>query len=272
MALPASFKEAGFISASALGKGKLRRLMISCYGPPDTGKTEFAWSAPGPIMHLGLDRGHDGTLANPKPPKTRRTDIGFNIVQLPTAQATSDRYLVYWQTFYGHLKGALANPDARTVVLDGDSDSWELQRLAEFGKLMQIPAIMYTQVNLNRRNMYARMFDSGKIIICTNKTKKVYADVLLGDGTPKLTNSGEAVREWNGEYKPQGFEDSDFVFQIRLLHYYRQETKTFGIQIMKCKQDMSLEGLTLEGPDCNFQGLVQTVFPDVPLAEWGYTD
>lgn len=271
MPMPASFLRDGFIEPKAIRKQ--RRLMIGTDGPSNSGKTEFAISAPGPGIVLALDRGFDAMLDNQNPPEARRDDFAFSVIQAPLAtQALQEDYKKYWLDFYERYKKALANTDAKTIVIDGDSDSWELQRLAAFGKLTQIPSIMYTEVNAARRAMYARAFDSGKIIIATNKISRDYRKVMNPDGTPKLKD-GKEVREWDGKsYERQGFNDQDYLWSIQLRHIYRM-TKSgpeWGIKIMKVKADPTLEGLELWGKSCNFAGLVETVYPHIPLPEWGF--
>lgn len=267
--LPASFIKEGYLSAGDVRK--TRRLLLGTDGPPDSGKTEFALSAPGPGIVLGLDRGFDAVLDNQFPPATRRPDFAFKVITVPKATSvTQSEALDYWRTFYAAYKGALSNTDARTVVLDGDSDSWELQRLAEFGKLTQIPPILYTNVNSARRAMIARAWDSGKIVIATSKLSRDYKAVLNADGTPVLKD-GKEIREWDGHsMHRQGFADQDYLWQLQIRHLYRTTPREWGIKIMKCKADMSLVGLELWGDDCNFPSLVQTVYPHIPLSEWGY--
>lgn len=270
MTLPLSFAREGFLSADKI---KRRRLMIGTDGPADSGKTEFALSAPGPGILLALDRGHEALLDNVKPPKARRDDFAFKVIQVPLATSgTQEMFLEYWRKFYEDYKKALANVDAKVIVLDGDSDSWELQRLAEFGKLTQIPSIMYTGVNAARRAMIARAFDSGKTIIATNKITRHYTPAYNADGTPKMDNANppKPIREWDGTYERQGFNDQDYLWQIQLRHLYDETNKQWGIRITKCKKDMDLAGIELWGDDCNFAGLVQTVYPEVPLKEWGF--
>ena len=276
MTLPTSFIRQGFLSPEQARQGgrKFRRLMIGTDGATDTGKTEFALSCPGPGIVICLDRGFDGVFDNPAPPASRRDDFAFKVTQQPLAtQAAQTDFLEYWKQFYSIFKEALANPDARTVVIDGDSDSWELQRLAEFGKLSQIPPIMYTNVNAARRAMYARAWDSGKIVIATNKISREYKTIKNADGTPKLNEkSGQEIREWDGKsFKRQGFEDQEYLWQIQLRHLYREAKAgpEWGIKITKCKADKSLIGLELWGTDCCFTGLVSAVYPHIDLAEWG---
>jgi hypothetical protein len=262
MPLPASFARDGFFPAEKM-RGKHRHLLIGTEGLPNTGKTEFACSAPGPGIVICLDRGFDAMLDNPNPPKSRRDDFAFKTIKIPLAtQAAQPEYLQYWRDFYAEYKKALDNPDARTVVLDGDSDSWELQRLAEFGKLTQVPPIMYQQVNAARRAMIARAFDSGKIVISTNKLKDGYES--------QLTSDKKEVRIKTGKYERQGFADHEYLYQIQLRHLFNEEKGSFGVKILRCKSDTTLQGLELWGEDCCFQSLVQCIYPTVPLSEWGF--
>lgn len=277
MPLPASFLKDGFFSPDTLKKQrKYRRLMIGTDGPSDTGKTEWALSAPGPGIVICLDRGYEGLLENTNPPESRRDDFAFKVIPVPLATTLPQvgqisPYLQYWQSFYAEYKKALENPDARTVVLDGDSDSWELQRLAEFGRLTKVPSILYDNVNAARRAMIARAFDSGKIVIATNKVKKSYSDKINpATGLAEVKNNGEIVREWDGGYDRQGFGDQDYLWMIQLRHLYNPVEQKWGIRLTKCKPDPSLVGMELWGSDCTFRGLVETVFPDTDPKEWGY--
>ena len=264
MSLPASFARDGFLPISQV-RSKKRHILIGTEGRSNTGKTEFVLSAPGPGIVLCLDRGFDGIFDNPNPPKTRREDFAFKVIPIPLAtQAAQPEYLEYWRKFYAEYKTALANPDARVVGLDGDSDSWELQRLAEFGKLEQVPPMRYTAVNAARRAMIARAFDSGKIVISTNKLKDGYDS--------KIDNTGKEVQIRTGKDVRQGFADQEYLYQIQIRHLHNQDTGQFGLRILRCKADTTLQGLELWGEDCCFAGLVQTVYPHIPLKEWGYAD
>lgn len=272
MTVPASFLKDGFVSGPTLRKSKFRRLMVGLDGPPDSGKTEFMLSAPGPGILLCLDRGIDGVLDNPKPPESRSADFAFKVIQCPKAtQYNQKEYQDYWNAFYKEWRAGLENPDARVVCLDGDSDSWELQRLAEFGRLAKVPSTLYDNVNAARRAMYARAYDSGKIIITSNRIRKTYVvDIDPVTHKPKTNSSGNEVRIWNGEYERQGFNDQDYLWSIQLRCYYNEEKACWGVRIMKCKVDRTLVGLELEGTDCNFSTLVETCYPQVPLSEWGF--
>lgn len=275
MSVPASFIRDGFLPPEQW-KG-FRRLMLGSDGLSDTGKTEFALSAPGPTMVLALDRGYEGMLDTASAPKTRITEYGMKVIRVPLASSANQKeFLLMWKEFYAEYIKALANLDCRTVVLDGDSDSWELQRLAEFGKLTQIPSIMYVGVNAARRVMIARAYDAGKNVIATNKCSKEYETVM------EKNTAGVMVEKSipTGDLKRQGFADQDYGYQVQIRHMYKRPEWNerlkkelpgrFGLKIMKCKPNMDLIGMELWGSDCNFAGLVQTIYPDLPLSTWGY--
>jgi len=251
--------------------------MIGTDGDTETGKTEFICSAPGPGIVLCLDRGYEAMLDNSSPPATRNPDFAFKVIQVPLATTqTQPDYLRYWQSFYADYIKATSNPDALTVGLDGDSDSWELQRLAEFGKLLQIPEHLYSNVNAARRAMICRGFDSGKNVIATNKLKKEY----VNDPSGATGSDGKPKQIWSGEWTRQGFRDQNYLWQIQIRHLFKPPSynrilkktlpKQYGIRILKCKVNSDLVGEELWGDDCNFAGLVSLVYPQFGLKEWGF--
>ena len=266
--IPASFAKAGFVAPV---KPKYRRLMIATEGPPNTGKSEFILSSAGPGIMVCLDRQGEAVLDNPDPPSWRNPDFVIKNVTIPlNLSTTKENYLEHWKALRETTYAALAIPEARTVGLDGDSDGFELQTLGEFGKLTQIPAIMRTGLNAARRLFVSRLYDSGKIIIATNKIKKVYADKIDPvTGTPVMYD-GKPVREWDGTYERQGFSDHGYLWQVQLLHLYDEEKQQFGIRILEAKANMSLKGQELWGDDCNMQSLVQFIYPHYPLSDWGF--
>lgn len=270
--LPQSFLNAGFLAPDKVRK--FRRLMLGTQGRSDSGKTEFAISAPGPGVVICLDRGYEAMLDNQTPPPWRRKDFAFKVVKapLPTGAAKDlhqAEAIEIWKQFRSDCYSAIALPEARTIVIDGDSDSWELQRFAEFGRINKVPSHMYDGVNAARRSFYARLHDSGKNIIATNKIKKHYVTQYKPDGTPILDERGGEKRIWDGTWERQGFGDQEYLWAIQLDHFWDEEQSDWAAKIIKCKPDKTLEGYTLRGEELNFAGLVQTVYPHIPLSEWG---
>lgn len=273
--IPRALLDAGFVTPEQARRTpgtNFRGLMLAIEGEPDSGKTEFSLSAPGPGVVLGLDRGFNPIFDNQSPPPTRRSDFAFKVIQAPTSgQAKMEDYAKHWNAFYTEYRKGLELAVVRTVVLDGDSDSWELQRLAEHGRLTGIfPQTRFTDVKAARKAMYNRARDSGKILIATNKLEDEYVTVLdkAGKPTPDPNRPGEFMTARSGKRRAQGFVDQNYHWDIRIRTLYRPHE--WGICIVKCKANMALMGDELWGEQCNFESLVQYAYPSIPLKEWGY--
>jgi hypothetical protein len=281
MSLPLSFAREGFMPLSSIRKR--RRLLISLEGPPDTGKSEFALSCPGPGIIIVVDRGLDPVLDNPNPPAARQGNFAVKVITPPLFTQSDDRntFKPYYKEFRDSLYAALKNPDCNAVCIDGDSDSWELQRLAEFGTLTKVPGavgLAYTEVNAGRRLLYARCWDAGKIVVATNKMREEYAVEKDAEGNA-IMKDGKELKVKTGRLIAQGFDDDNYLWQIKLRMLYkpagvnsvtkRSYSQSWGLRILRCKHDTTYVGAELWGSDCNFPGLVQTVYPDVPLKDWG---
>ena len=287
MTIPISMSSKGYLTLQQIAER--RCVMIGTEGEANTGKSEFGFSAPGPIASLALDRNIDGVVFNNNPPRSRREDIGIKLVLTEGHFGNKDKDATVagtriqslhqedWKEYHKDYIEILDNPDVATVLLDGDSDSWELQRLAEFGTLSQIPSIMYDAVNAARRRMIRRAYDSGKNIIATNKLTDIYTNKKNPDGTVEMRN-GKAVQEKSGELRRQGFADHKYLYQIQLRHLFKPASfnqtlgrtipTQFGLKILECKPNMDLKGLELWGSDCNFKGLVSVVYPHIDPEDW----
>lgn len=289
--LPASFTAGGFVTPELARRGvgkKLRRLMICSEGKPDTGKTEWLLTCPGPGQILALDRGFDAVFDNQNPPPTRRNDFGIKVITAPTATQLplgpannpGVNFLPHWQSFYKSYLDSLTNPDSLTIGLDGYNVVWEIQRLAEHGKLTGVfPQTKYTDVYAAHRAMLYRAWDSGKIIVATCMVKDTWREVLDAKGQVVLDKEGQPKREPTGDYEAQGFPDQNYLWQIRIRHLFRPPmlhpiTKKvipsqWGIRVMKCKANAEMVGEELWGDSNNFLGLVSLVYPHIDPKDWG---
>lgn len=263
--LPASFASDGFKTAPELFKGR-RRVLISSAGLPNTGKTTFALTAPGPLLGVQLDDGLEGKTMSQVPIPS---NAAFKLI----SKGDKEKYLDLWNRFKQEgVYTALDNEDCRTVLIDGDSDSWEVQRMAEFGQLQSVPPFKYTAVNNARRQYLRRIARSNKIVIATSKIKPEYVDLLDANGNPVMGGDGKPMQERSGRFEKQGFKDNGHTFQIGLVHLFRVNPEVgaqWGIRIEDCKPNMDMVGYELWGDECNFAGLVEVVFPQIPLSEWG---
>lgn len=262
----------------------LKPLLIGTEGMTNTGKTEFLLSCPGLLQLVSIDRGFSAVFDNPNPPEERNNDVAMLVVQAKGISAGDIKeYAEYFKQIRTGFYSALDNPDSTVVGVDTDSDFWELHILAHFGKTTQIfPQTRYAAPYAEKRAIIARAWDSGKIVIGTNKVRDEYESVYNEDGTPKLDNQGQQERRKTGGKTRQGFPDQDYLWDIQLRHLYQAPCQrkigkqlvdvppTWGIEILKCKHRPETIGSQLWGPDCNFRGLVTFLYPDVPLERWGF--
>src|SRR3990167_11178145 len=130
MTLPRSFAVEFKQPISSRYKG----ILIGSEGGANSGKTEFAWSAPGPAIHLALDKGHSGVLESQTAPESRTLIDGENLLILPISSpmntgTTKEQAQALWRGVYGgpHMK-ALGNVGARTALFDGGSYNFWWQR------------------------------------------------------------------------------------------------------------------------------------------------
>lgn len=263
--------------------------MIASEGESDTGKTEFLFTCPGPGVILAWDRGFDAALDNPNPPKSRRADFAMKVIKAPSATQFADpkEYRPYWLEGLKATLNAISIPEAVTIAIDGDNVSWELQRLAEHGRLTNVfPQTKYTDVYAARRALYFRLWDSRKIIIATNMMRDEFKAMKNPDGTYIMDpTTNEPKKERTGNKVAQGFPDQEYLWQIRIRHLKRAGTPPtwnkilkrnaggtppqWGLRITKCKANDAMVGEELWGEDCTFQGLVSLVYPHIPLSDWG---
>jgi hypothetical protein len=290
MPIPQAFLSDGYTTIQQARKRRcipgLNRpgVMISIEGEADSGKTEFILTCPGPGIVLAVDRGHDAIFDNPNPPATRRDDFVFDIIPLAlnSMAASANDYLTVWREYYARYKKALSNPIAKTVAVDGDALTWDLQRLAEFGKLTQILPINYQTVNSARKAMLTNAHDSGKVFVCTYEISDEYVEKVNSEGVPELDKMGKPVQIKSGEKVRKGFNDKGYLWNIKILTM-RKPASTFtnrkgvivevpvqfGIKILKAKGNTAVEGIELWNEDSTFSGLIQTIYPHIPLEEWG---
>jgi hypothetical protein len=285
--IPKSFITDGFYNPNA--PKKRRRLLIGIDGPTNSGKTEFGLSAPGPGICLCLDPGYEGMEDKEEPPASRNPDIVFKHIKVKMREESkgTDEYVKDWIAYRDLCYKAYANVDCLSVILDGDGDSYELQTLAEFGKVTQIPQLARDPLMAKRKLFIRRAFDSGKNIIATYKVKQKWVPIIDPITGEPVRKDGRIEKEAHPtDMDRRGFPDQDYLYMVQLRTMRRKSEdfiipagpkkgqvkpgKTeFGIIIMKCKIDTKYEGVELWNDKCCFKGLVELLYPHSSPADWG---
>jgi hypothetical protein len=216
-----------------------RRLVVSLSGKEKTGKTHFALTAPEPIFFINVDIGTEGVV-------NKFQDSGKKIyiydLRVPKT-AVKDVYVPMWENFKT-LMHKVYSVKHGTVVIDTDTETYELARLAKFGKLSQIMPQHYTEVNNEYREILRLAYDSPMNSVFIHKMK------------PKYINNVRTL-----EYEPSGFGDMEYNSQVNLICYRDDSggSPEFSVFVKDCRQSPNVNGEYLRGGMCNFEFLLSLV-------------
>lgn len=235
------------------------RLVISLEGPPKTGKTEFALSAPGPIAIHNFDLGLEGVVEKfldkkviypfeyQIPISARLPGSGFAALADPAARV--------WEEFVTNYRACLDNEEIRTIILDTGSEMWNLCRLARLGKLTQVLPIQYTAVNAEFRQLtQLAMANTRANVIYIHRVKPVYKNEQKTEETER-----------------SGFGEIEYDVQSVLRttrDYSKAGPEQFGVTIQECRGNIYASGKELRAGDCTFKGVARAIYPDAPSELW----
>ena len=187
-----------------------------------------------------------------------------------------------WKQYTDDFQEALKI--AKTIVWDTGSESWELLRLARFGKLMEIPPQMYGGVNSEYREMIRAAQYAGINLIILSKMKEKWGETVSA--------SGRINRGPTGEWEPQGF--SHIGYEVTFEGEVFQSSCTckgkgkphpgeclagvcectspcgadnlFHLKVLKCTQNPSL--LYEDIPEPTFPLIASLIYPDSDESDW----
>jgi hypothetical protein len=130
------------------------------------------------------------------------------------------------------------------VIVDTDTEVYELARLAKFGKLSQVMPQNYTEVNNEYREVLRLAYDSPMNSVFIHKMK------------PKYINNARTA-----DYEPSGFGDMEYNSQINVITYREDgdEGPEFSVFVKDCRSNPNVNGEWLKGPMCNFEFLLGMV-------------
>lgn len=251
-AAPKPAPEPTFTKVSAEPK---KRLILSVEALQKRGKTNFALTAPGPICVHNFDSGLEG-VAHKFADKDLfsceyRLPLSNRLPGSPTTPLV-DAAIKVWEEFVSNYRASLKR--FKSVVIDTESESWELARLARLGKLASVLPHQYTTVNSEYRELLRLALDSDANLILLRKMKKEYIN-------DKPT----------GGYIGSGFGDTGFIVQCT-LHGYREDgaegLDKFKMRVVDCRQNPLLGGTIITGTDINFPKLATMILPGTTEDDW----
>ena len=247
----------------------LAAVLMAIGGLEGQGKTHLAFTSAlqGPVAYMYTDRRHDGVIQkfygdrkyakiatseySYRVPKGLGVVKGANSEQINAAKsddlkrATAALEEVV-DRFLADFDRALA-AGFRTIVLDTETELWELFRAARFmkrfGRTEKVPQLAYGEVNAEFRGVLRQPKRHGTNLILLRKMKKEYK----GDN-------------WTGGYYPAGFGETAFLADISLRMAYDEKTRLFSAQVTKSGVLPEHTGRVLISP--TFTSVVQELWPN----------
>jgi hypothetical protein len=245
-------KKADWGRFAAISEAVNYRLIFRSYGPEKVGKNHFGFTAPGPIAVLSFDIGLEGTvekfLREGKDIRYVEYEFAKNDCSQEAAQVMVEQFMVDY---------ALALKVARTVIIDTETELWDLFRYAEFGVNQQGVSTDkpkdYVKLNSKYRDFIQQAYDGGVNLQLIQKVKERWKTNEKGSPVP------------SGNFEPSGFKEAGYIVQASLRHLWDKE-QGFGVEIMNCRQNMGLAGETFW--NTSFPELATMVFGEESEGSW----
>jgi hypothetical protein len=219
------FTSHGFTTVSA---EVTPRLIMALSGLEKTGKTYHALTAPAPIAYFSLDFGEDGVIQ----PFAAKKAILRKDYKMPAIRKSNDRAKAMeqatevWESFKDDYLFALDN--CRTVIVDTETEVYELIRLARFGKLEQVKPHHYGPLFRELKEVIIKAaYESNCNVILLQRLKKEFKD-----------------DKWSGQYEVSGYSGIPYDVQVNCRTYIDGRGR-FRLYIDNCRQNATLRGKSL---------------------------
>lgn len=227
------------------------RIIARLVGPPGSGKTYFALTAPKPIVLFSLDFGTEGTADLPEFADKDIRIVPYDWVIDPAkgdadlkleAQEIRDRFAEDYKIACEH---------ARTVIVDKETELWNLVRYAEFGSPKgDIPR------DFDKANQFMRML--------INYPKKFTTNAFYIEDVKE--NWSGATRK-DGTVSAAGFRELEGLVNIDLWTT-RIGKGQFNMHVGKAKGPGAKDAQENDYQNLDVPTLGQILFPDTEEDDW----
>lgn len=247
-----SIKLSGFKPYKPLER---RRRVVNVIGLPKTGKTHFACTTPGPIVYFNFDRGEEGVLDKFVDGTLDSKEIVTKVYEMPKEillriEDNMDHYLTIWREFVNDYRAVLQNKDVRSIIIDTETELWEIMRMARLGKMAQVMPTKYGPVNAEFECSLKGVLDTDKNLILIDKL------------VPEYVNDKPT-----GKLKRSGYSKLDFVAQDQIRLDREELSPDIVGTVVYSKKNLEVIGRTFEGPLLTFPFIMADIHGTDP-EEW----
>ena len=205
---------------------------------------------------LDADRGLEGVVEGFLPYKKIYVK-SFRHMPTRTEKELEKRWNAYEDGFFE----LLADSSIRSILLDTDTEAWEMIRMHYLGKLTQVKPQQYAEVNAAFRRLIDAAYDSDKNLILIARYKKQYV----------RKNNDKNDSAWNGLFEPAGFSELPYLVQAnlrtRLVIDEAGELKP-SVEVINCRQNMALSGEIFEYDEACFPWVAANIIDGTSPDDW----
>lgn len=240
------------------------RIILSTQAHRKGGKSHFALTAPGPVAYLNFDKESEEDVM-----KHFQNKVIYKKGYWPESDEQEEQKRIA-DMFESDFKDVSSSPSVRTIVVDTESEVWEIMRMAEFGRLSNV-AHLFTPLNRRYRQLLYLAHSTDKNYIFNHRLKKEY-----------LNN------EWTGGWIPSGFGEIGYVAQCN-VELWRDDEPTvredlsesylFHCRVLDSSQTSMAKGVVLTSDParpldeigshmCTFPWLAANIFPETKYEDW----
>lgn len=241
-----------------------KRLVISVAGLDKSGKTNLALTAPGPMAYANFDTGLEGVIHKFEGTKRiYREDYRVIVPPRQSVEQVAGIANEVWERYKSDVRMAHKSPLIRTIVIDTESETWELIRLARFGKLTQVMPHHYGPVNAEYRNFLNEVYDTDKNLVILGRLKDEWENTVNAQG--------KEVGHKTGRLERVGMKDIPYIVQLNAIAHFDPMTTPgdqFSLEIINCRQNSEMCGTVLPQSMCTFQSLAGMVYPNSQETDW----
>ena len=234
-------------------------LIVSLRGSVGVGKTYTALKTiPGPVVYLNGDRDNDLLLERLRIKfkreifDTPRYVLKFqNDVVRGKDKASLDDNASIARAIRDRFKAeylSALESDIRYIVIDQSAFVWSLLRIARWGKLTEIPQILYSQANWEMEQVIHQADDTGKVIIWISPSEFVWEEVV--EQTPQ---GPKKTRRPTTKTQSIGYKAFDSAMTVIGEMSYNLEENRRSVKIIKGVVGMGQE---IEGKEVTIPNLL----------------
>lgn len=214
-------------------------------GPEGSGKTHLALTASelGPTAYIDTDRNAEGVLHKFKDRDLWQAHIQSGAAMFLKETSGTVEYKAEFEKLRSAYYEALGDPKIKVIIIDNNTEVWELIRLRFFGKLTTL-----------QRNFGPPNADMRKLLQDAKERNDINL-VLIHKLTNEYLNDSAT-----GNKIPAGFKEVPSIVQL-IVNCWRRDGK-FGLTIGKSTHNPRLVGAELVEPMSTFPMLMNLIHGD----------